>query len=40
VYEIAIVNNKKFKTPYKSPKLFTSEMIELKKHVKNIKKIC
>lgn len=40
VYEIAIVNNKKFKTPYKSPKLFTSEMIELKRHVKNIKKIC
>jgi len=40
VYEIATTNNKKFDTPYKSPKVFTSEMLELKKHVSIIKKIC
>ncbi len=39
-YEIAITNNKKFETPYKSPKLFTIEMLELKKYVSDIKKFC
>lgn len=39
VYEIATTNNKKFKTPYKSPKLFTFEMLELKNYVSNIKKL-
>ena len=39
-YEIAITNNRKFETPYKSPKLFTIEMLELKKYISDIKKFC
>ena len=39
-YEIAVTNNRKFETPYKSTKLFTQEMLELKKYVSDIKKFC
>ena len=38
IYEIAIINNKEFNTPYKSSKIFTFEMLELKKYISTIKK--
>lgn len=38
IYEIAIINNKEFNTPYKSSKTFTFEMLELKKYISTIKK--
>ncbi len=39
IYEIATTNNKKFKTPYKSPKQFSIEMLKLKNYVSDIKKL-
>ena len=39
IYEIATINNKKFNTPYKNSKVFTTEILELKNYVSNIKKL-
>ena len=39
LYEVAMVNHKENKVPYKSPRLFIKEMIDLRAYTKRVKKL-